>query len=103
MPSTHLRPLKDEAGFYLTPVSLLKDAKAPCCEPTERIRSCPVAMAATDFVAQAFYWSHNIEKRREFLPDVLTGLVAEAVAEIEYWRNKRETFEWEKLSNPTGK
>lgn len=94
-----LRPLQDAAGFYVTPLSVATEPQAPCFEPEERFRSCPVALAGSDFAVQAYKWHGSFTKpgRREFLPDRLSALVEEAVYAVDHALALREDYETEKM------
>jgi len=60
-------------------------------------------MAGSEFVTTSFEWYHNLKHgRRDFLPDSLNAMVAEAASEIDALLTKRENYELEKVIKKHG-
>lgn len=99
--SRYVRPRFDSEGAYLTPLAFSKDALAPCFEPEERFRSCPVAMTAEPLAALAYDWHSALSKpgRRDMLPRKLSAIVRESVNAVDAALASRERYEYKK-NNP---
>lgn len=98
VPGARLQPRKDERGFYVTALSLTKDAAAPCFEPEERFYTCPVALAGSDFAVEAFKWYNCYSKpgRSVFMPRKVSALVYSAITEIDAALASRDKYEADK-------
>jgi len=85
---------KDAEGYYVTPVTFAPHAGAPCFEPNERFRVCPVAQANSPVAQSAYRWRQLAENGLvSFIADVPSAFVGNAIRAAISAVNSRERFE----------